>query len=55
MCNFVGDFSVFELCFKEYWRFSDMAYSAYPLNALDTVKFDGTTSKISDKFLILND
>ena len=34
-----------ELMKVEFWRFSDMACSAYPLTALDTIQPDGTTSK----------
>lgn len=35
----------FVICiFQEFWRFSDMTCSAYPLTALDTIRPDGSTS-----------
>lgn len=33
-----------ELSCKEYWRYSNITCSAYPLNALDTILPDGQTS-----------
>lgn len=30
---------------QEFWRFSDMTCSAYPLTALDTIRPDGSTSQ----------
>lgn len=33
-----------ELMKVEFWRFSDMTCSAYPLDTLDTIRPDGTTS-----------
>ncbi|KAL6739725.1 hypothetical protein Aduo_013146 [Ancylostoma duodenale] len=34
-----------ELMKVEFWRFSDMTCSAYPLNTLDTIQPDGSTSE----------
>lgn len=37
-----------ELSCREFWRYSNITCSAYPLNALDTIQPDGSTSmKIS--------
>lgn len=35
-----------ELSAREFWRYSNITCSAYPLNALDTISPDGSTSKI---------
>uniref|UniRef100_A0A915JE52 Ion transport domain-containing protein n=1 Tax=Romanomermis culicivorax TaxID=13658 RepID=A0A915JE52_ROMCU len=43
-----------ELSKVEYWRFRDMAYSAYPLSTLDTIKSDGTTNWDSALMTIVN-
>src|SRR5665811_868846 len=44
----LGRASVFremlELSCKEFWRYSNITCSAYPLNALDTIHPDGKTS-----------
>lgn len=37
--------AMLELTKVEFWRFSDMACSAYPLTTLDTIMPDGSTSK----------
>lgn len=34
-----------ELSAKEFWRYSNITCSAYPLNALDTLLPNGKTSK----------
>lgn len=34
-----------ELSAKEFWRYSNITCSAYPLNALDTILPSGKTSK----------
>jgi transient receptor potential cation channel subfamily V member 6 len=34
-----------ELSCREFWRYSNITCSAYPLNALDTIQPDGSTSK----------
>lgn len=34
-----------ELSCREFWRYSNITCSAYPLNALDTLMPDGSTSK----------
>lgn len=36
-----------ELSCREFWRYSNITCSAYPLNALDTIQPDGSTSKSS--------
>lgn len=45
----LGRASVFremlELSCKEFWRYSNITCSGYPLNALDTILPDGRTSK----------
>lgn len=41
-----------ELMKVEFWRFSDMTCSAYPLTALDTIKPDGSTSMFCFIYLI---
>ena len=45
----LGRASVFremlELSAREFWRYSNITCSAYPLNALDTLLPDGRTSK----------
>lgn len=45
----LGRASVFremlELSSREFWRYSNITCSAYPLNALDTLLPDGRTSK----------
>lgn len=47
---FVGRAEVFremlELSAKEFWRYSNITCSAYPLNALDTILPSGKTSKL---------
>lgn len=47
----LGRASVFqemlELSAREFWRYSNITCSAYPLNALDTLLPDGKTSKFS--------
>lgn len=35
-----------ELSCREFWRYSNITCSAYPLNALDTLMPDGSTSEI---------
>lgn len=40
-----------ELSAREFWRYSNITCSAYPLNALDTLLPDGRTSKC---FLLLH-
>jgi hypothetical protein len=40
-----------ELSAREFWRYSNITCSAYPLNALDTLLPDGRTSKL--KMLLL--
>ena len=37
-------YEMLELMKVEFWRFSDMTCSAYPLDALDTIRPDGSTS-----------
>lgn len=36
-----------ELSAKEFWRYSNITCSAYPLNALDTLLPNGKTSKLA--------
>lgn len=36
-----------ELSAREFWRYSNITCSAYPLNALDTLLPDGRTSKFN--------
>ncbi|EEB19644.1 conserved hypothetical protein [Pediculus humanus corporis] len=43
-----------ELSAKEFWRYSNITCSAYPLNALDTLLPDGRTNWNSAIFIILN-
>ncbi|XP_017777192.1 PREDICTED: uncharacterized protein LOC108563119 [Nicrophorus vespilloides] len=43
-----------ELSAKEFWRYSNITCSAYPLNALDTLLPDGRTNWNSALFIILN-
>uniref|UniRef100_A0A1I8BZ20 ANK_REP_REGION domain-containing protein n=1 Tax=Meloidogyne hapla TaxID=6305 RepID=A0A1I8BZ20_MELHA len=43
-----------ELMKVEFWRFSDMTCSAYPLDALDTVRPDGSTNYDSALFTVIN-
>ncbi|KAL1138771.1 hypothetical protein AAG570_008833 [Ranatra chinensis] len=43
-----------ELSSKEFWRYSNITCSAYPLNALDTILPDGRTNWNSALFIILN-
>lgn len=43
-----------ELSCREFWRYSNITCSAYPLNALDTLMPDGSTSKRSNKTNIEN-
>uniref|UniRef100_A0A8D9AWS3 Transient receptor potential cation channel subfamily V member 6 n=1 Tax=Cacopsylla melanoneura TaxID=428564 RepID=A0A8D9AWS3_9HEMI len=43
-----------ELSCKEFWRYSNITCSAYPLNALDTLLPDGRTNWNSALFIILN-
>ncbi|KAF9411487.1 hypothetical protein HW555_009728 [Spodoptera exigua] len=54
----LGRASVFremlELSAKEFWRYSNITCSAYPLNALDTLLPDGRTNWNSALFIILN-
>lgn len=38
-----------ELSCREFWRYSNITCSAYPLNALDTLMPDGSTSKLMMK------
>ncbi|CAL8109963.1 unnamed protein product [Orchesella dallaii] len=42
-----------ELSCKEFWRYSNITCSAYPLNALDTILPDGKTNWNSALFMIL--
>lgn len=53
----LGRASVFkemlELSCKEFWRYSNITCSAYPLNALDTILPDGKTNWNSALFMIL--
>lgn len=42
-----------ELSCREFWRYSNITCSAYPLNALDTLMPDGSTSK-TEKILKIN-
>ncbi|CAG9792617.1 unnamed protein product [Diatraea saccharalis] len=54
----LGRASVFremlELSAREFWRYSNITCSAYPLNALDTLLPDGKTNWNSALFIILN-
>ncbi|XP_045505634.1 uncharacterized protein LOC123702027 [Colias croceus] len=54
----LGRASVFremlELSSREFWRYSNITCSAYPLNALDTLLPDGRTNWNSALFIILN-
>ncbi|CAG5055181.1 unnamed protein product [Parnassius apollo] len=54
----LGRASVFremlELSSREFWRYSNITCSAYPLNALDTLLPDGKTNWNSALFIILN-
>uniref|UniRef100_A0A183CEY7 ANK_REP_REGION domain-containing protein n=1 Tax=Globodera pallida TaxID=36090 RepID=A0A183CEY7_GLOPA len=43
-----------ELMKVEFWRFSDMTCSAYPLDALDTIRLDGTTNFDSALMTVVN-
>lgn len=43
-----------ELSCREFWRYSNITCSAYPLNALDTLMPDGSTSKDGEKILKIN-
>ncbi|KAE8748924.1 hypothetical protein FOCC_FOCC004329 [Frankliniella occidentalis] len=43
-----------ELSCREFWRYSNITCSAYPLNALDTLLPDGRTNWNSALFIILN-
>jgi len=47
----LGRASVFkemlELSCREFWRYSNITCSAYPLNALDTILPDGRTSRLT--------
>ncbi|XP_014251524.1 transient receptor potential cation channel subfamily V member 5 isoform X2 [Cimex lectularius] len=43
-----------ELSAREFWRYSNITCSAYPLNALDTLQPDGRTNWNSALFIILN-
>ncbi|XP_072745359.1 uncharacterized protein Iav [Anoplolepis gracilipes] len=43
-----------ELSAQEFWRYSNITCSAYPLNALDTLLPDGRTNWNSALFIILN-
>ncbi|KAI4461982.1 transient receptor potential ion channel protein [Holotrichia oblita] len=43
-----------ELSAKEFWRYSNITCSAYPLNALDTLLPNGKTNWNSALFIILN-
>ncbi|XP_073979790.1 transient receptor potential cation channel subfamily V iav isoform X3 [Rhodnius prolixus] len=43
-----------ELSAREFWRYSNITCSAYPLNALDTILPDGRTNWNSALFIILN-
>lgn len=40
-----------ELSAKEFWRYSNITCSGYPLNALDTLLPDGRTSKCRSRRL----
>ena len=42
-----------ELTKSEFWRFSDMTCSAYPLTALDTIRPNGTTSVQASKHCLI--
>lgn len=42
-----------ELSCREFWRYSNITCSAYPLNALDTIQPDGSTSKYNNFILFL--
>lgn len=41
-----------ELSCREFWRYSNITCSAYPLNALDTIQPDGSTSMEITFFVI---
>ncbi|EFO26604.2 hypothetical protein LOAG_01877 [Loa loa] len=43
-----------ELMKVEFWRFSDMTCSAYPLTALDTIRPDGSTNYDSALMTVIN-
>ncbi|CAJ0587620.1 unnamed protein product, partial [Mesorhabditis spiculigera] len=43
-----------ELMKVEFWRFSDMTCSAYPLSALDTIRPDGSTNYDSALMTVIN-
>lgn len=43
-----------ELSAREFWRYSNITCSAYPLNALDTIMPDGSTNWQSALFIILD-
>ncbi|KAL7022581.1 hypothetical protein ACKWTF_012298 [Chironomus riparius] len=43
-----------ELSCREFWRYSNITCSAYPLNALDTIQPDGSTNWNAALILILN-
>ncbi|CAI4229605.1 unnamed protein product [Auanema sp. JU1783] len=43
-----------ELSKVEFWRFSDTTCSAYPLNTLDTIQFDGSTNYDSALMIVIN-
>jgi len=43
-----------ELMKVEFWRFSDMTCSAYPLDTLDTIRPDGSTNYDSALMTVIN-
>ncbi|CAO1437079.1 unnamed protein product [Diamesa hyperborea] len=43
-----------ELSCREFWRYSNITCSAYPLNALDTIQSDGSTNWNAALIIILN-
>lgn len=43
-----------ELTAKEFWRYSNITCSAYPLNALDTILPDGRCSSFYKISIIIN-
>nr|CAD2200043.1 unnamed protein product [Meloidogyne enterolobii] len=47
-------YEMLELMKVEFWRFSDMTCSAYPLDALDTIRPDGSTNYDSALMTVIN-
>ncbi|ETN73348.1 transient-receptor-potential calcium channel protein [Necator americanus] len=46
--------AIYSCTIQEFWRFSDMTCSAYPLNTLDTIQPDGSTNYDSALMTVIN-